>query len=352
MSEFREQLLAERSTGIGGSDVADVMNEPPYGCSRRLVFEKLDVARDYEDDDRSKAFMARGRRLEEVVAEEYTARTQRVARRAPVRRMREAPWRLVHIDRLLTSVANPPDGVPTTARTAPLECKVPGEFAFKRIVNEGLSADYILQGQWGMLVFNFPWMAFGIFWADRWTLLDFDVTRNEELGRLIADAVDKLWALIIRLREAMAKGAPLAELALPDRLPAGDDRCGGCAWRRTCWGDRLVEILRMVKAKEGKTPLEPAPDLTEIVTDYVEAKRILDADEELVETIGGKLREQIGERQAVTVAGFPIYYRLPKPSVMLDMDAMRADMPPAELESLFRKYGKAKKQTRSLRVIY
>lgn len=351
MSEFQEErLLEERQTGIGGSDVAALMNEPPFGCRRRLAFLKLDAPRDYEDSESSKRFMARGRRLEEVVAEEYTAQTHRAARRTPVRRMPGAEHRLVHYDRLLTRVADPPEGN-ALATTAPFEAKVPGEHGFKRVLNDGLSADYILQGQWGMLVGDFPWMGFGVFWADQWTLLHFDVTRNDELTRLLADAADSFWKLIALLRAEMAKGAKVAELALPDRLPAGDDRCEHCPWRRTCWGPRIVEILAMVKApKEDRKDLVPAPELVPVLTDYLEAKQILEAHEEAVDAIGQSLREQIGERQALIVGGNTVYYRMPKPSVSLDMDAMRAALSPEALEYLFRNFGRARKQSRTLRL--
>lgn len=354
MSELSEsRLQQERLTGIGGSDIASVMSEPPYGCARKLAFEKLEIARDYEDTERAGRMMQRGKRLEEVVAEQYTAETGRVARRTSLRRMPDQPWRLVHVDRLLTTVDDPPADVPAAfaERTAPLECKVPGEWMFKKIVNEGLPSSHILQTQWAMLVGNFGWCGVGVMWSDGWQLLSFDVTRSEELTRLLADAVDSYWKLLQGLRAAMAKGAPITELELPDRLEAGDDRCEHCPWRRTCWGDRIVEILAMVKApKEDRKDLVKAPELAPIVDDYLEAKRIADEHEALVDQIGTQLREQIGERQSLLVGGHVVRFTMPKPSVSLDMDALRADMTPEQLADLFKRFGKARKQTRRLSI--
>src|SRR5262245_38151315 len=45
----REKFLEQRKLGIGGSDVAHLFNEPPYGCSRRLWLEKRGIPPDYPE---------------------------------------------------------------------------------------------------------------------------------------------------------------------------------------------------------------------------------------------------------------------------------------------------------------
>ena len=66
-TEEREQFLADRLSGIGGSDVADVLSLEPWGCARRLYYEKRQVPPDYADESKE-ALFERGHVLEPLVA--------------------------------------------------------------------------------------------------------------------------------------------------------------------------------------------------------------------------------------------------------------------------------------------
>jgi putative phage-type endonuclease len=349
MSELSESrlLLTERQTGVGGSDIHHVMNEEPYGCRRRLFYEKVGIEPDYEHSARSQRFMARGQHLEAIAAAEYEHATGRRTRRTGVRRVKEYPHRLVHLDRVIPSYQDPITGA--GSGNGALECKVPGEAGFKRIVAAGLPAAYVLQMQWALAVTGHRWGAFAILWADGWELLPFDVAANPELAQALEAAVDAFWQLVLVARDQMARGETVDALRLPDRLTMGDKRCASCLWRRTCWGEKILEALRL-QADDKAVALDPAPDLAELVTDLLDAKRLLAEHEALIETIGTQLRDRLGTREAVEVLGHRVYYRLSKPSVGLDMDAIREQMPPQALEWLYATYGKPKKQARPLRI--
>lgn len=339
MSEIAEdRLLAERATGIGGSDVHHALSEPPYGCARQLFYLKRPVARDYEETEFEKRRMYRGQRLEPIAAEEYADVTGRKLARTQVKRDPKHRHRLVHVDRMQLSVADPPQGLRT--KTAPLELKVPGEAAFKRIALDGLPTAYILQMQWALGITGHAWGSFGIFHADSWQLLHFDVALNPALVAEITAHIDDLWAKIQRGEE-------------PPRLEAGDPRCGRCPWRRTCWGDRLMEMLRVPKDEQKSVRgLPVADDLAPIVADYREAKEVVAQHEALRDSIAGALKARLEERglDAVQVDGRPVYYRLQKASVMLDADAIRRGGKPRFVEWLYKHFGKARAASRPLRI--
>ena len=75
----REQFLKERLTGLGGSDIHHLFYEKPYGCSRKLWYEKTSQQPDYPVI--ASNIMKRGNKLEQLIRDEYVLRTERKIRR-------------------------------------------------------------------------------------------------------------------------------------------------------------------------------------------------------------------------------------------------------------------------------
>lgn len=99
-TEDRAAFLAERRTGIGGSDAAAVCGLNPWHTPHDVFLEKLDMA----PPKKETPAMRWGNLLEDAIADEYATQTGRVVRRARgVRRHKKHRWMLCHLDRLVTS---------------------------------------------------------------------------------------------------------------------------------------------------------------------------------------------------------------------------------------------------------
>ncbi|WP_442807676.1 YqaJ viral recombinase family nuclease [Trinickia soli] len=135
----REDWLAVRRTGIGGSDAAAAVGLNPYMSALELWLEKTGRAnglpRPSPDDTTSPTYW--GTLLEPIVAASYTKQTgNRVRRINAVLRHPTIPWMLSNLDREVV-------GVPDVQI---LECKTAGEFG-SRLWREGVPEYVELQVQ-------------------------------------------------------------------------------------------------------------------------------------------------------------------------------------------------------------
>lgn len=96
----REEWLALRNTGLGGSDAGTVLGVNPYKTPFQLYLEKRgEIA---ADDLSEKEAVHFGVVLEDVVAAEYSRRTGRKVERCnTMLRHRAHPWMLGNLDRLV-----------------------------------------------------------------------------------------------------------------------------------------------------------------------------------------------------------------------------------------------------------
>ena len=93
----REEFLARRKTGIGGSDVAAVMGVSPWKTPYQLWLDKLSPVAEEEPENDILLF---GNLLEDVIAREYARRNNaKVQRRNEMFRHKEHPELTVNIDR-------------------------------------------------------------------------------------------------------------------------------------------------------------------------------------------------------------------------------------------------------------
>jgi putative phage-type endonuclease len=299
----REQWLAERRLGIGGSDVHHLFSEPPDGCRRQLAYDKLNIEPDYPQE--VLPVMRRGNRLEDPAAEEYAEQTgRRVEKRGAITSV-EHPFLRVNIDRVILDVADKPgDGV--------LEIKTMNHWALRKVRKEGLRAAHILQVQHGMAVTGFSWGAFAVLHPDSWEMLAFDVERDETLIAAI-------------VREGRSFWAQVQEGELPEPLPEIDQRCKSCPWRRTCRSEEMIAAAKIPKSDSG-IAVEQDDSLATLLADYREAKKMADESAETFELVKDALREKLGEREAVECEGSRIYYR-EQVAKRVDPAALRAKFP-------------------------
>lgn len=92
----REDFLASRKTGIGGSDVATILGVNPWQTALELYLEKRSEIEPKPDTEHTRA----GRALESVIAHMYAERTGRRLRRCnQMQRHPKHEWLFAHVDR-------------------------------------------------------------------------------------------------------------------------------------------------------------------------------------------------------------------------------------------------------------
>jgi len=289
-----DDWLAERRTGIGGSDVHHVMNERPYGCARYLYYDKTGAEPDYNNEN--EGLFKRGHKLEPIIAAEYEEATGKKVRRMQTRVNTDRPWERVNCDRQIVGDPRGP-GV--------LECKSMGAHAFSPVKRDGLPAAHVLQLQWALMVTGYKWGAFAVLEPASWELLTFEMERNEPLIASIGHEAAVFWARIRAKR-------------IPPQLENEDDtRCQSCVYRKTCRGS--VATMQIAEP-EITHPVEQDDTLAEIVQDYWAAKEAVAQADAVYDMVAAALKDRIGERQAIEVPSLMarISYKQQKDSLTWD----------------------------------
>ncbi len=208
--ESRDEFLKARASAVGGSDIAHVVMEGDYACSRKLYFDKTGLTPDF--DDSNKAAFRRGRRLEPVAADYYAETTGR--KLSPIGRIvsKTHPNCAVNADRMVYKEGDTSPGyleIKTVKSTFPIRKK-------------GLYKSYILQVQFGMAVMGWNWGAFAVYQPLDDELLKWDFEADKELGQALLDAGQKWWQ-----DHVVAGIAPAA-------LPLESKPCAECVYRISC----------------------------------------------------------------------------------------------------------------------
>lgn len=143
----REEWLAYRRQGIGGSDAAAVLGISPFRTGLDLYYDKL--GQPVEDDEQNWVAKEVGTLLEDLVARIFTKKTGLEVCPMPVMFQHpDHPWMLADVDRLVKL----PDG-----NTAVLECKTTNYNARDKWEYDGkpiVPQYYEAQGRHYMAVMN------------------------------------------------------------------------------------------------------------------------------------------------------------------------------------------------------
>lgn len=278
----RTQWLAERKLGVGGSDVASVFNVG-WGCRRRLFFDKRDVPQDFPFDGNKLTRL--GTILEPLFADMYAEDTGRkvVERTSGPVVVAHLPDLRVNVDRLVWK---------DPATMGILEIKSQGRSVFYNSKRMGLSEDYVLQLQAGMLAAGTQWGAFVIGNRDNGELMHWDVDRSEALCKEIEIEVPRFMAQV-------------ANGPMPDALEPSDKRCQSCPWRTTCHGAALVV--------EKTSDFVPMNYLRALAIEWTERHALKKEADDLFDESDAELKARIGEHGAVdTGAGKFTFYSSPR----------------------------------------
>lgn len=178
--------LANRSRGIGGSDIGIIMGVNKYSSPRLLYLKKTgqyDEGEGISDESRERMYW--GHILEPIVANEFEKRTGKKVVLSPATlRHKEHKHRLANIDRLIVDESGKPYGV--------LECKT-ADARMNRDWEEGeVPISYIYQLQWYLGITGLEYGAFAaLIGGNKFHIIE--VFRNDDLIEEMCLAADTFW---------------------------------------------------------------------------------------------------------------------------------------------------------------
>ncbi|WP_438447441.1 YqaJ viral recombinase family protein [Gorillibacterium sp. sgz5001074] len=172
-----EDWLEWRRKGIGGSDVAPLLNLSRYKSALSVYLDKIGQAPEILDNPKMKA----GRIMESVVADWFAEETgMKVMRQNAIFQHKQYPFMLANIDRWLPG------------QNAGLECKNTSEYA--RSDWEGTQApmEYILQCNHYMAVTGAERWYIAVLiggWDFQWRVIE----RDEEIIQMLIEREREFW---------------------------------------------------------------------------------------------------------------------------------------------------------------
>lgn len=208
--------IAERAKAIGGSDVLHLVGLVPFGCTRRLWYDKKGVKADFPFS--GNRHTRRGDALEEFAIAEYYETTARGVRQGiPWKADEEIPYFGVHADGIQEIRECGPKSI--------LEVKCPSSRWFYACRNKPSPPnEAMLQVQWGMMVHRLRAGTVLLFSADAWMLKYWDVANDDMMQSDLRVMGTKFWGSLKKDDPPYAK------------LEAHDPRCRECPWRAKCQG--------------------------------------------------------------------------------------------------------------------
>ena len=181
LPDTREEWLANRSMGIGGSDAGTVLGLNKYKSAYTLWAEKTGIL---EAPDIDNEAMRVGRDLEDYVAKRFTEETGKKVRRSGFSYQSiEHPFMLANVDRLIVS------------EDAGLECKTASAMTKVKYEDGNIPESYYAQCMHYMAVTGLSkWyiavlvMGKGFYW--------YEVNRNEEEIKVLIEQEKEFWNLV------------------------------------------------------------------------------------------------------------------------------------------------------------
>lgn len=289
---LRARLVEERQTMLGGSDMVHLLGVEPWGCQRRLCYQKAGIIADFPLQ--ANADMLRGQVLEEVAVARYEEATGRLCRRRGMVEGLE-PWERVHVDRQILRVDRRGPGV--------LEVKIPraANYAVQTCQSEAPET-YRVQLQWGMAVTGWRWGSIWIWCADKMEGRYWDYPADPDKQREMRAMGRRFWQeRAAWLEKKEFQRDPFPHVARLEPRPNGDPdrRCLACPWRRTCQG--IGELPEQVLEDAGTETAAYDYDesLAELARDYLLAKGGVQAAEAELDLAAEALKAALGPRQRV-----------------------------------------------------
>lgn len=174
----REEWLQERMTGIGGSDAGTILGVNKWKSKTQLFFEKTNPEMIQEISNDAIHF---GNVLEDVVAEEFAARTgKKVRRDNRMLRHPEHHFMMANLDRVVVG------------EKALLECKTTSQFNKEQWEDDNVPAQYLCQIQHYMAVTGYEKAYIAVLIGGQ-SFIWKEIERDDELIQIIIAAEKDFW---------------------------------------------------------------------------------------------------------------------------------------------------------------
>ncbi|WP_180136558.1 YqaJ viral recombinase family protein [Acinetobacter sp. YH12066] len=192
----RQEWLASRRLGVGGSDVAAILGLSKYKSPYLLWLDKTNRA-DLNDSESEPAYW--GNQLEDIVAKEYAKRNGvKIQRVNATIKNPEHDWMIANIDR---AIINPEisgnvrikDGKLTTDSI--LECKTANQYLAKLWGDEQsdqVPDYYLTQVQWYMGITGASMCGLGVLIGGQ-KFRSYQIAFDEELFAMLQEECSKFW---------------------------------------------------------------------------------------------------------------------------------------------------------------
>ena len=260
----REEWLAHRRNGIGGSDAAAVVGMSEYTSPYMLWCDKTGRSKETEETEA----LRQGRDLEEYVAFRFIeAMAKKVHRSNFMYKNTQYPWAQANVDRLVSG------------ENAGLECKTTNILNLKKFKNGEFPDRYYTQCVHYMAVTG----------ADRWYLAvlvlgsDFKVytiERDEDEIEALMMAEKAFWEdYVLADKESPMQGFPKESELVNAQYP--DDN--------------------------GET-IE-APEMVDILTNYFELKAMADEYKKRAEAVQNEIKAEMGECSCLLAGGHKVTWK-------------------------------------------
>ena len=205
--------------GIRGAEVPDVFNLGPYGCSRRLYFQKIGE----QPVDPCSVDDEQGRKAKLVIYYEfvihvYQRQTKRVVRTPnQIFKNQRYPFILGDTDRIQTNLKN------GRGQYVPLEIRILDRVSFYDIRKNGLPEEYNFMLHHYLIAKQATWGTIAFFSPDAMELKVFDVTYDENTAAEVINAERNFWNLVQNKKE-------------DEIVPSGNPQniCLPCGYRFKC----------------------------------------------------------------------------------------------------------------------
>lgn len=274
----REDWLAQRKKGIGGSDIAAIAGLSPWRSPMAVYLEKIGEIPDQEENE----LMYWGTRLEDIVADEFSLRTGlKVQRKNAILQHSEYPWMLANIDRRIVG------------QKVGLECKTTSAYGKDNWADNKVPDMYQLQCQWYMAVTGYEswWIAVLIGGN---TFQYKEIKRDEEIINYLIKIGSDFWQLVEN------KAPPAID---------GSDSCSEVL-------NILYPASETVDDEIHLSGAEP------IISDFLQAQQMEKEWKEAKESAANKLKAMLGDNSRGLTNTYRVNWK-PVTSNRVDTDALK-----------------------------
>lgn len=208
----REEWIAARKKGIGGSDASAILGLNPYSSPLSVYLDKIGKSEEKETTEA----MRQGTDLEQYVAERFCEETgKKVKRVNKILQHTDYPWMLANIDRDIVG------------EDAGLECKTTSPYSKFKFEEGEINPHYYWQSMHYMAVTGAKKWYVAILVLGK-SFHVFEVARDEDAIAALIDAEQVFWEGHVEKKiPPLPTGTDVDDAAIDILYPQGDDGIEG-----------------------------------------------------------------------------------------------------------------------------